>query len=68
MPVDDFMNQEYLHGVQYLGVVPYPIGTRAVPSTIDERRKHHLNLLMKLRREVYRIPEGFARWLYKIRQ
>lgn len=41
LPVDDFMDQEWRHGVAAIGIEPMPISMLDLPSDIGQRRPEH---------------------------
>jgi glycosyl transferase family 25 len=68
LPVDDYIAHEYLHGVEGLGVQPYPVSCRLLSSTIEGRQQTVLSRWDKVRREFFRIPFAISRWRYRHRK
>ena len=55
LPVDDFMDQEWRHGVAAIGVEPMPITITDLPSEIGQRRPEQpLSRVNRINREAFR--------------
>jgi len=63
--VDDFLEHRYRHKLKILALKPYPIQAGIWDSTIKDRLKHHINPRKRLLRELYRIPLGWAKFVWR---
>jgi len=68
IPVDDFIDHEWRHGMVVYGLLPYPISTTELESEIGTRNKPQQNILMKLSTEVNKLPDSTRGKWFKIKK
>lgn len=57
-PVDDYMDQEWIHHIPKFGIIPYPASKSNIESEIGQRKdKSHMSVLDRVRCEFLKIPE-----------
>lgn len=64
VPVDNFMEMRYAHGLKSLAVLPYPIAHAAGPSTIGDRRVEHKTFGLQMRRLWFRSLHDIRRYTW----
>lgn len=65
IPVDDFIDHEWRHGMVVHGLIPYPISTTEAHSEIGTRNKPEQGILVKLRIEINKLPDSLrGKWFY----
>lgn len=68
LPVDDFMDQEWRHGVAAIGVEPTPIAITDLPSDIGLRRPElPLSCMNRMNREAFRVGYDLMGSLFNLR-
>ena len=68
LPVDDFMDQEWRHGVTALGIEPMPISIMDIPSDIGQRRPEQpLSRINRINREAFRCGYDLMGSLFNLR-
>ncbi|MDX2110971.1 MAG: glycosyltransferase family 25 protein [Verrucomicrobiota bacterium] len=67
-PVDDFIDEEWRHELRIIGIMPYPVETLALETTITNRRKPALGTCTKLRKEMYRTRDRTAEFCHSYRK
>lgn len=63
---DDFVEARFLHHQRILAIRPYPFEAGWGDSTINDRRKPYMGPLVRIRRELYRVPFGLRRWWFQV--
>lgn len=68
VPVDNFIEARYIHRTLTLSVIPNPVATKDISSTIGNRKIYHKTLLFRLRRLVFRAVHDVRKyiWMTKI--
>lgn len=67
LPVDDFMDQEWRHGVPALGIEPPIVEHEHFSSEIEDRAKPDMSVVARIRREVFRALDGGFNLIFKLR-
>ena len=68
LPVDDFMDQEWRHGVPAIGIEPMPIAITDLPSDIGQRRPEQpLSRINRINREAFRCGYDLMGSLFNLR-
>lgn len=68
-PVDDYMDYDFIHGVNNIGVEPPLVLQTDIPSVIGyaERKKGKRSTIARIRKEVYRFIYGLRSLMYNAR-
>lgn len=66
MPVDDYVASVWKHKLSVRALIPYPVSTVSVDTTIQDRSKPSLKLYRKIIRTIYRIPEELYACMYRL--
>ena len=68
LPVDEFIDQEWRHGVAAIGVEPMPIAITDLPSDIGQRRPElPLSCMNRMNREAFRVGYDLMGSLFNLR-
>jgi len=65
LPVDDFMDREWRHGVPALGIEPPVVEHEHFNSEIEDRAKPDMSMGARLRREAFRALDNGFNLLYR---
>lgn len=68
-PVDDYMDYDFIHGVDNVGVEPPLVLQTDIPSVIGyaDRKKGKRSVLARIRKEIYRFIYGLRSLIYNAR-
>jgi glycosyl transferase family 25 len=64
-PVDDFIEDRWIHKLKIKSIYPFPIKTDIRFSTINDRAYVQLTSMQKIKREIFRIYPGIRRFIYR---
>ncbi len=68
LPVDDFMDREWRHGVPALGIEPPVVEHEHFNSEIEDRAKPDMSIGAKIRREAFRTLDSGFNLIYRTRR
>lgn len=66
MPVDDFMEARYLHGLHTYAWLPYPVKQAGTDTQIGDRARPPLRWSARLRLMLVRIPIDLRKYVYRL--
>lgn len=66
MPVDDFMEARYLHGLHTYALLPYPVKQAGADTQIGDRARPPLAWTARIRLMLVRIPRDFKKYVYRL--
>ncbi len=66
MPVDDFMEARYLHGLHTYAWLPYPVKQAGTETQIGDRARPPLRWSARIRLMLIRIPIDLKKYVYRL--
>ncbi len=66
MPVDDFMEARYLHGLHTYALLPYPVKQAGTDTQIGDRARPPLRWSARFRLMLVRIPIDLKKYVYRL--
>ncbi len=68
VPIDDFLEFRFQHGLRILAIKPYPINAGIGESTITGRKKPAMNARQRVSRELHRLPLAIQKYVWRIKR
>jgi len=66
IPIDDFIDNEWRHGITIYGLLPYPVQTISAESEIGPRNKPNFSFLTKVRIETIKTINSIRRMTHSL--